>query len=319
MENVVKAINKFKNIAITYHTSPDGDALGSALALLRALKKYGKNPYIVSKDTIGKDFAYLNFENDIKGEVVEVKDETECLITVDCGNVERLSGDFDFENKKYFVINIDHHLSNDKFGDINYVDTSAAATAEIIYKLIKNMNIDIDKDIASCLYTSLLTDTGCFKHSGTSKTTHEIAGELISTGIDFTNIRRELFENKSKNKIQLYGKVINNLEFLNDDKLCIMTLTMDMLKELNLEGEDTSDVLSLASQINTVEVVVLLKETEEKIKVSLRAKNYFDVRNIAEQFNGGGHIKASGCAIANVKLNEAKNKIVEAINKVGFR
>lgn len=320
MKDVVKLIEDFENIAITYHTSPDGDALGSALALLRALKKAKKNVYIISKDVISKDFSFLGYDDHIKGDVVETTKDTQCLITVDCGNVERLSGNFDFSNRWYKIINIDHHLSNDNFGDINYVDTKAAATAEIIFKLIKELNIEIDKDIAMCLYTSLLTDTGVFKHSGTSKNTHYIAGELIDTGIDFTNIHRALFENKPYEKIKLYGKAIESMRLLMDKKLCIINITEKMFKDLGIEGSvDTSDVLHFGSEIDTAEVVLLLKEAEEGIKVSLRSKNYFDVREVAESFGGGGHTKASGCMIKGVTIKEAEEKILHAISKIGFR
>ncbi|MEW8955465.1 bifunctional oligoribonuclease/PAP phosphatase NrnA [Clostridium sp.] len=320
MKDVVELIDNSENIAITYHASPDGDALGSALALLRALKKSKKNAYIISKDVISKNFNFLGYEEYIKGDVVEVAKDTQCLITVDCGNVERLSGNFDFSNRSYKIINIDHHLSNDKFGDINYVDTNAAATAEIIFRLIKEMNVELDKDIAMCLYTSLLTDTGVFKHSGTSKNTHYIAGELIDTGIDFTNIHRALFENKPYEKIKLYGKAIESMKLLMDNKVCVINITEKMFKDLGIEGSvDTSDILHFGSEVDTAEVVVLLKEAEEGIKISLRAKNYFDVREVAESFGGGGHTKASGCMIKGLTIKEAEEKILHAISKIGLR
>lgn len=313
MRDVISELKAYNNIAITYHTSPDGDALGSALALLRALKKIGKKVYIVSKDKISDTFSYLNFSSDITGDVCNVKDGTECLVTLDCGNVERLSGEFDFENRTYKVINIDHHLSNDKFGDINYVDINAAATAEIVYDIIKELKIDIDIEIAKCIYTSLLTDTGGYRHSNTTEKTHNIAGELISLGLDFSSIHRNIFENKPFKRLKLYGKVFDSMKLYFHDKICIMKISEDMLRELDMEPSDTSDVVSYGVQIDSVEVAVLLKESDDGIKVSLRAKNYADVRSIAEQFGGGGHVKASGCKFKDVTLKEAEDKILKAI------
>lgn len=310
MENLINLIKESSMIGITYHTSPDGDALGSTLALYKALNKLNKKAYIISKDVIPYNFSYLNAADVINGECIKVLDNTDCLIALDCGNIERLSGEFDFDNRNYRVINIDHHLSNDMYGDINYVDTSAAATAEIVYELIKKMNIKIDKDIASCIYTSLVTDTGSFRHSGTSNRTHKIAGELIDTGIDFSSIHREIFDNKPVEKLKLYGKVFETLSMYHHNKICFMELTTEMLASLGLEDGDTSDIISFGTQIDTVEVAVLLKEGPEGTKVSLRSKKDVDVRKVAEVFGGGGHTKASGCMIKETAISEAKKLVL---------
>lgn len=302
-------------IGITCHTSPDGDALGSTLAFYRALTKLNKKTYIISKDIVPNNFSYLNASDIIDGKCVKVLDKTDCLIALDCGNVERLSGELDLDNRNYKVINIDHHLSNDMYGDINYVDSSAAATAEIVYGLIKSMNIEIDEYIAKCIYTALVTDTGSFRHSGTSKRTHEIAGEIIDIGIDFSSIHREIFDNKPVEKLKLYGKVFENLTMHHDNKICFMEITTEMLTSLGLEDGDTSDVISFGTQINTAEVAVLFKEGTEGTKVSLRSKKDIDVRKVAEVFGGGGHTKASGCMLKGTTISEAKKLVLAKLEE----
>lgn len=302
-------------IGITCHTSPDGDALGSTLALYRALTKLNKKTYIISKDVIPNNFSYLNASDIINGKCIKVLDKTDCLIALDCGNVERLSGELDLNNRNYKVINIDHHLSNDMYGDINYVDSAAAATAEIVYGLIKSMNIEIDEYIAKCIYTALVTDTGSFRHSGTSKRTHEIAGEIIDIGIDFSSIHREIFDNKPVEKLKLYGKVFENLTMHHNNKICFMEITTEMLASLGLEDGDTSDVISFGTKIDTSEVAVLFKEGTEGTKVSLRSKKDIDVRKVAEVFGGGGHIKASGCMIKGTSISEAKKLVLAKLEE----
>ena len=169
--------------------------------------------------------------------------------------------------------------------------------------------------MAKCLYTSLITDTGSFRHSGTTSVTHTIAGDLINTGIDFSEIHRAIFDNKKFERIKLYGKVIDKMELIGN-KICIMSLTDDMLSDLMIDkNSDTSDIISFGMQIESVEVAVLIKETKTGVKISLRSKAIVDVRKVAEKFNGGGHIKAAGLSMENKTLAEAKAIIIKELEK----
>lgn len=311
--DVIEAILSSKKIGISFHTSPDGDALGSALALMLALKKKGKNPYIISRDEVPEIYRFLpNYECASKM-VEKVQDNTDAVLVLDCGNVARISGEVDLKSKSYKVINIDHHLSNDMYGDLNYVDTKAAAVGEIIFNIIKQLDIIVDKDIAVCLYTALVTDTGGFKHSNTTINTHNIAGELIRLEIEFSEIHRKLFENKKLERVKLYSRVIDSMELYNNNKLCVMGITNDLLLNLGIsEISDTSDIISIGMEIDTVEVAVLLKETDAGIKISLRSKDKVDVRKIAETFGGGGHTKAAGLSI-DKGYEKAKSMIINSV------
>ena len=164
--DVISIINKSKKIGITYHVSPDGDALGSVLALLQGIRIYGKEAYVISKDLVSDNLSFLPYAEEITGEVIKPSEDTDCVIVLDCGNVERISADL--SEFKGTLVNMDHHLSNDKYGAINYVDTEASATAEIIFMLLKELKVEINENIAKCLYTSLITDTGSFRYSNST-------------------------------------------------------------------------------------------------------------------------------------------------------
>ncbi|MCY6483929.1 bifunctional oligoribonuclease/PAP phosphatase NrnA [Clostridium aestuarii] len=314
IDDIIDVIRKSEKIGITYHVSPDGDALGSSLALMQGLLKLGKEVYIMSKDILPENFGYLPSSLKIDKNNCCVLENTDTVIVLDCGNVERISSNMKFQNSNYTLINIDHHLSNDLYGDLNYVNAKAAATAEIVYELLNLMDVFIDKDIATCLYTALITDTGSFKHSNTTPLTHNIAANLINTGIDFSQIHRNIFENMNFSRLKLHGRVIDNMFLVLNEEVCVMELTQKLLDEFELDKADTSDIISIGTKINTVEVTLLLKESQEGTKVSLRSKSKVDVRKIAEVFGGGGHIRASGF-LCKKSLEITKKLLIKEIEK----
>ena len=199
MNNILDKIKESSKIALSFHTSPDGDSLGSSLAFLQGLRTLGKEVYIVCKEEMPKTFKFLPYSDEITGTCDVVKDGTDILIVLDCGNLERVNTNSNLEERNYALINIDHHMSNDLYGDLNYVDTKSSSMGEIVFMILESMNIEITKDIAKCIYTSLLTDTGSFRHSNTTSRTHNIAGKLLDTGIDFTEIHRQILDNKEFN------------------------------------------------------------------------------------------------------------------------
>lgn len=315
--DISKKILNSKKIGITYHVSPDGDSVGSALALLKGLRNLNKNSYIISKDLPSENLTFLPLVEEISGKIESPLEDTTTVIVLDCGNYERISANL--KGYKGNIINIDHHISNDYYGNDNYVDIKASATAEIVFELLEILGInfnevnDTTQKIATCIYTSLVTDTGAFRHSNVTSRTHMIAAKLKGVGVDNTNIHQNLFDNKSFEKIRLMGKVLNNMELLLDKKVALMQIHKSYLEELGIENEDTSDIISFGLQIKDVEIAILIKETETGSKASLRSKTDFDVRNIAESLGGGGHIKASGITLKGISVDEAKHKILEKI------
>ena len=319
LSDISKIISNSNKVGITYHVSPDGDAVGSALALLNGLKYLNKNAYLISNDIISDNLQFLKSSNEGNGLVTVPTEDTDIVIVVDCGNFERISADLENFNKT--IINIDHHLSNNKYGDYNYVDTNAAATAEIIFELLEILGVNFKtpnkeiNEIGTCLYTSLVTDTGGFRHSNVTSRTHRIASILKEVGVNNTYIYQSLFDNNSFEKIRLIGKSINNMELLFDGKVSLIMIPLSYGEELGIEIGDTSDIISFGLQIKGVEVAVLVKETDTGAKASLRSKTDFDVRKIAEKFGGGGHSKAAGIKFIGVTLEEAKDKILDEIKK----
>ncbi|MCB2292092.1 bifunctional oligoribonuclease/PAP phosphatase NrnA [Clostridium algoriphilum] len=314
INEIINKIKLFKKIAITFHTSPDGDCLGSALALLIGLRKLNKEVYIISKEVISKTFLFLPCSNEISGEMCELLKGTECVIVLDCGDFKRINANLSMKNKKFELINIDHHLSNDLYGDINFIDIKASAVGEIVYNVLKHLNVDIDKEIGTCLYTSILTDTGCFRHSNTTAVTHDIAGELINTGIDFSKIHRIVFESKKLDEIKFCGEIISNITVELYGKVCFMYISKDILEKYNMESSDTSDIINSGTSIDTVEVSILIKESENGVKVSLRSKSFVDVSKIAQVFKGGGHVRASGF-FTEANFHDTKVKLIEILEK----
>ena len=319
LSQIARFILESKKIGITYHVSPDGDAVGSVLALFNALKSLNKDCYIISKDTLSENLKFLKGSDEITGEITEPVDEADIVVVLDCGNLERVSA-----NLKEFtgtIVNIDHHLSNDKYGDVNYIDSNAAATAEIVFELLNLMGISfakensVIKDIGTCMYTSIVTDTGAYRHSNVTERTHKISAILKKIGVDNTFIYQSLFDNKDFSRIKLIGKALSNMQLILNGKVALLEIDKNFTADLGIDIGDTSDIISYGLQIKGVEVTLLLKEVEDGVKASLRAKSYVDVRKIAEVFGGGGHVRASGIKIKNMSMEEAKYEILNEIQK----
>jgi len=296
------------NVIITAHTSLDGDSIGSSLGLYGCLKKIKNEVQVVYKEQPPKAFSFLPYYSNIKVTEEEIIEENDLLIVLDCGNVERINLNINLD-KFNNIINIDHHKSNDEYGCINWVDSNRAAVGEMVFELARHLEIELDENISKNLYTSLLTDTGSFKYSNTSERTHQIAGELISKGINFTEIHDKIYENKSYKQIKLYATAIDSMEMYYNNKLCIMEIKQSDIEKLEAENEDLGDLINLGTKIDTVETVMLIKSNCEYKKVSLRSKNYIDVCKMAGLFDGGGHIRAAGFK-SELSTDEIKEKTI---------
>lgn len=307
-------ILKSKNIYIASHVRPDGDNLGSMLALGLALKSINENVYLVQTDPVPSDFMFLPGAEDIK-EVTDF-DNIDLFITLDSSDIERLGQNKKIIDKANFVINIDHHISNTNYGDINIVDSKSGSTAELIFYLIKVLDIKIHKDIGTCIYTGISTDTGSFMYDNTRPETHLIAAELLNIGIDKKNIILNVYQNNSLEKTNLFIKTIENLEMFAENKIAVVSVTRDILKNTGAKMEDTDGIISFIRDIQPVEVAILLKELQsEEIKVSMRSKKYVNVAEVCSKFEGGGHIRAAGCTVYD-SLEFAKTALINELKKV---
>lgn len=322
MENTFKDIDLFreklseyKNIYLTAHVNPDGDSIGSALALAYFLKnKMNKDVTVAINDNISSSFKFLPGIELIVTDTSKIE-SIDLLITVDCASKDRLAlDDALVENAKY-VINIDHHVTNTDFGDLNFVNSSASSTGEVLYEMIKTLGYDINKDIATCLYVSISTDTGSFKYTNTTSNTHLIASKLLEKGIDLETINIELYQKRSLEKTKLLMESMRNLTLLENNTVGIVAVDEEILKSSGAKVQDSDIVVDFIRNIDTINLACVLKPIDENsTKASFRSKKDIDVSKIALVFGGGGHAKAAGCTI-NANILEAKKIITNEILK----
>lgn len=311
MENSIKnIIDSSDLIYIASHLNPDGDNLGSLAAMYLALKNYGKNVYMIENDEIPVAQRFLPGLNEaVKSS--ELKGKPDLFITLDCADLERIGEDA----IKLFLsaektINIDHHKTNTNFADINIVDFNAPATGEILYKVLKDSDIELNREIATCIYEAISSDTGSFKYDSVRKSTFIAASELLDYDIDINEIAINLYQNRSIEKTNLLIHAMNSLEFYADNKIAFVTLSDDDIRNFNASKSDADGIVEFIRDISTVEIAIFLKDKKDSVKLSLRSKTKVDATKIASYFGGGGHIRAAGATI-NLPFTEAKKKVIE--------
>ena len=318
IDNIIDYINGSNYFVVTSHISPDGDNIGSTLSMYYALNKLGKNVFYVLDDNPPLNLRFLL--KDIKVlRSEEFKLEDYSIIALDCGDKKRICLSDEIINNSKKLICIDHHASNDHYGDFNYIDIDASSTCELVYNFLKrfsevnNLNI-IDEKIATCLYTGLVTDTGNFAYANTHPSSFEMAKDLLLTGAKKEEIIQNVFQSNPYNYYKLLGEALNTLEIV-DNKVSSIMITKEMLKRNVISFNDVDGITSYTRDIEGGEVGILLKEKKEnEVKVSLRSKNYVNVSEIAKAFNGGGHIRAAGCTIYD-SIENAKEKVLKEVLK----
>ena len=308
LEEIAALLLAQDKLVLCPHVSPDGDALGSTLALKMALEKAGKKVTVMVDDDVPKAFGFLPqidcFVKPADGEVVEA----DLLVVLDASSLDRI-GKVAQAVKAKAIANIDHHISNTQFADYLYLNTEAAATAEILCNLVEKLGITPDKDLATCLYTGIYTDCGSFRYANTTPGTMRAAAKLLEYGARPNEISDALGTNTRAN-IEMLGKVLQTRAFYNDGKISTLEINSDLYdKDVN-----TDNFISFARYIEGVDVALLFKAVEPAFtRVSMRSQNT-DVAAIALSFGGGGHVRAAGCTVE-LPLEQAKAKVLEAIGK----
>lgn len=308
---------RHQSFAISTHVNPDGDAIGSELALFLILKKLGKNVRIFNTDVVPKKYQFLPNWETIENAEAAVAFSPEILIIVDASSRERIGP---FLSKclipTHAVLNIDHHITAEEFADYNIIIPSASSTAEIIYNLIQAANYEIDEACALCLYTGLMFDTGCFRFSNAVSDTHRIAADLIEIG-NFApdEIYRYVYEHVSLEKINLLGQTLRTLKLTPDGKIGWVLVTQAMFNDTNTTFDDVEGFVNQIQAIENVEVAICVCELPDgNSKISLRSDGSVDVAELAAEFNGGGHERASGCRI-NLPYTSAITTLVESAKR----
>ena len=286
-------IKEAKNIVLASHINPDGDALGSSLSLYPILKRMGKNVKVFN---VTKPLPmYLDFLPNFDKVTDKLPNDIDLLISFDCGSFDRLG----IEERPKFLINIDHHISNTNYGDINIIDPKAASTSQVVYNMLKANNVEIDKDCAICIYTALVTDTGSFQYESVNENVFEMAADLVRCGVKPDFVAKMLFQRDRLSRLRLLAKAYDTIELSCDGKVAFVEVTKEMLEITGAIKDDTDTIVNSVRAIASVEVACMLREDEDGIKISLRSKNYADVSKIATKYGGGGHIRAAGATIKN--------------------
>lgn len=302
-------IKAHDDFLIISHANPDGDTLGCAFALCRALQKLGKKAKNVCADEISHRYDFMK-------EAVDTPDfEPKTFITVDVAD-KKLLGDFEKPYGDKINLAIDHHISHVDFAEHLVLEPDAAAAAQTVYKLILELGGGelFDDKIAACLYTGISTDSGCFKYSCATAETHRIAAELLGYDFDHAHLDFVFFDMKTKARIALEEKIYHDMEFRFDGKCALVALTKEQLVSVDIE--DSNGLSAIPRMIEGVEVGIVFKQRGNGWKASLRSNSDVDVQKICSVFGGGGHVKAAGCSFNNMSLEEAKKQLLAEIGKV---
>jgi len=308
LDNIKEEIEKANSIVILTHENPDGDAIGSSLAMYNALKNIGKKVDVVIPEC-SNVFAFLPGASEIKKEEEEKYD---LAIALDSADEKRLNGWYKYFEDAKVTISIDHHSSNKMFADYNFVDPVSPACAQVLVVVLQFLNIEITKEIGTCLLTGIITDTGGFQYSGVNVETFEFAAWLLRCGVNVSDIYKRVLQVKTKPNFELSKLVTQRLEFIEDGKITYTYITKEDMTNVGAQLGDHEGLVEIGRDIEGVEVSIFLRETENGYKASLRSNYKVNVSDVCLMFNGGGHPRAAGCNIQGT-LEQAKQKIINQV------
>jgi len=294
---LLEKLKESENILISSHVNPDGDSIGSGLAIYNAIVKNfpEKKVRFIIEDDIPYDLKFLAGSDEVEKYIeIENAPEVDLMIACDSATFKRVGRVVNFK-KDAFLVNIDHHISNELYGDLNIFEDKSS-TCEIMYDVIKNrLKLNIDKEIGEALYTGIVTDTGSFKYESTTKSTFEIAGKLIDIGIDRNKIINSVYKSKSIGRMKVLGIAISKMNIIEDRRFVYFTLSDYFVQTEGIKKDDTEGIVEQLLEYEGCEVALFLKEEPNgKMKGSLRSKKEIDVNEIASLFDGGGHKRAAG-------------------------
>lgn len=311
IDRIIRSFNDASNILITAHKDPDGDSLGSQLAMREFFLSMNKNVFICNQGMIPSRYLFMHNIDDIHMDCSDKDFSPDLALVLEATSIDRAGHAAKLIGPECFVVNIDHHPDNTMYGDINYVDEKASSVAEVVYRVLRQAGFTLTKSAAENLYVAILTDTGRFHFSSTTPESLRICAELIEAGVDTREITDKIYFSKSESQLQVIGETIRNAEVRFDGRLCALTLTRDVLSQRNLDFTDFEGVVDYSMYLGDVVIGVLFKDvSENKTKLSLRSRSTFDVSELAKRLGGGGHAKAAGATI-DQPLDKAKAILYE--------
>jgi bifunctional oligoribonuclease and PAP phosphatase NrnA len=306
LSQVVELIETKRKFAITSHIRPDGDSLGSSLGLCWLLRALDKEVEVIMRDPVPHAYQQLPGAKEVRV-TPAVDDNYHAVFVIECSDITR-PGLIDLE--KQFVVNIDHHSTTALFGKINWIDSTASAVGEMIYNLCKATGVRVTKQIAECVYTALITDTGSFHYSNTTERTFKVASELMKTGLKPAKTAEAVFASYPWSRIQLMGAVLSTARRDSTGRVAFLRHSLEMQHSAEASDEDADGFVNYPLTVEEVEAVAMLKECEPGVyRTSLRSKGDVNVAKVAEKFGGGGHRNAAGCTLRGT-WEEAEEKII---------
>ncbi|HSE25844.1 MAG TPA: bifunctional oligoribonuclease/PAP phosphatase NrnA [Pyrinomonadaceae bacterium] len=306
LSQVVELIESKRRFAITSHIRPDGDSLGSSLGLYWLLRALDKEVEVIMRDPVPHAYQQLPGADDVRV-TPKVDPSYNAVFVIECSDITR-PGLIDLE--KQFVVNIDHHSTTALFGSINWIDSTASAVGEMIYNLCKATGVRVTKEIAECVYTALITDTGSFHYSNTTERTFKVASELVRTGVKPAKTAEAVFASYPWSRIQLMGAVLSTARRDDSGRVACMRQSLEMQEQAKASDEDADGFVNYPLTVGEVEAVAMLKESAPGVyRTSLRSKGEVNVAKVAEKFGGGGHRNAAGCTLKG-NWDEAETIIV---------
>ena len=306
LSQVVELIEAKRKFAITSHRRPDGDSLGSSLGLYWLLRALDKDVEVIMRDPVPHSYQQLPGAANVRV-TPAVDDLYHAVFVIECSDVTRPGLD---DLEKQFVVNIDHHATTALFGKINWLDSTASAVGEMIYNLCKATGVRVTKEIAECVYTALITDTGSFHFSNTTERTFKVASELLRTGVKPAKAAEAVFASYPWSRIQLMGAVLSTARRDSTGRVALLRHSLEMQANAHSSDEDADGFVNYPLTVGEVEAVAMLRESEPGVyRTSLRSKGEVNVARVAEKFGGGGHRNAAGCTLRGT-WEEAEEKII---------
>lgn len=311
LDIIIDEIKSAESIVIITHENPDGDAIGSALAMYNGLKQIGKDADVIIPEfpTI---YEFLPGFSEVKKE--GRNNNYDLAIALDCGDLKRLNGFSNYFENANSRISIDHHSANTMFADYNFVNPAAPACSQILATILPELGIEIDKEIGTCLLTGIITDTGGFKYSGVTSETFEFTATLLEKGVNVSQVYKKVLQTLSKPSFELRRIAMNRIEFFENGKIAFTYITKNDIEETKAENSDIDGIVEIGRDIEGVEISIFLKEKDDEYKISLRSNEYVNVSDICLVFSGGGHLRAAGGSIK-LPFEQAKEKIIEECKK----
>ena len=308
MGEVTNLINSSNSVVILTHEKPDGDAIGSSLALYLAWRDMGKDVDVVIPEW-AKIFSYLNGLDEV---ITDSLREYDLAITVDCASLNRIGQVSDVFGSARKSLVIDHHISNEGYGSVNYI-RECSSCSQMVFDILRMLGVTIEREIGNAIITGIITDTNGFKNSDVDNVTFDVASFLYKSGAEISRVYTELMQTKSMARFELFKMVVNRLEFLCDGKIAFSYVSKEDVSNVGAVFGDHEGLVDIGKGVEGVEVSIFLRE-EETYKISLRSNTDIDVSKIASSFGGGGHKKAAGCNI-DLPFSEAKMAIIEEVRK----